>query len=197
MKRVVIILLASTLLLQISSVNIVSAQQRAIKTFAQWCQHKDSLHENTRHTIDILLLEASTKNCQEADRNLNKLNQLQIGANHITDLSPLASLTNLTSLDLGSNRKINDISPLSRLNNLINLDLSSTQIVDLRPLASLKKLTELDLESNKIDDISPLASLNNLNFLYLGSNNFTRKHCPLEKISVCVWENQRRTIRAR
>ena len=53
--------------------------------------------------------------------------------NEIGDISPLASLTNLTSLWLQSNQ-INDISPLENLTNLTLLKLWSNQISDISPL---------------------------------------------------------------
>jgi internalin A len=64
MKKVLTVLLASALLLQILSVRIVSAQQPLTKTFAQWCQQRDSLPDNTKHTIDVMLEKSGTKDCQ-------------------------------------------------------------------------------------------------------------------------------------
>ena len=47
---------------------------------------------------------------------------LQLDGNQISDVSPLASLTNLTDLDLGNNQ-ISDVSPLASLTNLTDLGL--------------------------------------------------------------------------
>ena len=193
------------------SVKIVSAQQPSIKTFAQWCQQRDSLPDNTKHTIDALLKSALfTKDCQEADRYLNKLNRLRIGYSQISDLRPLASLNKLTSLNLANNQ-ISDLRPLANLNKLTYLNLGYNQIVDLRsvaslteliylniainlisdlrPIASLKNLTNLDLGGNKkISDIKPLASLTNLTQLFL-DKKFTKKDCPVE-LEVCTWKTR-------
>jgi internalin A len=206
MKKVLTMLLVSALLLQILSVSIVSARESSIKTFVQWCKQKNALPKDTQYTIDVLLRRAGTKDCQEAERNLNKLNRLQIGADEISDLRPIASLKNLTNLDLAGNEKISDIRPIASLNNLTDLNLTSNRISDIRPLTSLNKLTSLRLASNqisdirplanlnyltklnintnKISDLRPLASLNKLTGLYLDSK-FTKKDCPV-KLEVCV-----------
>ena len=66
--------------------------------------------------------------------------------NPISNLLPLASLTNLESLDLGGTA-VSDVSALASLTNLEWLDLSSTNVSDVSALASLTNLEELDLRS--------------------------------------------------
>jgi hypothetical protein len=88
---------------------------------------------------------------------------LDLYSNNISDLSPLASLTNLQRLYLRFNN-INDLSPLSGLTNLEYLNLEINNISDLSPLASLTNLTELDLSQNNITDLSPLSGLTNLEY---------------------------------
>ena len=97
---------------------------------------------------------------------------LSLNDNLISNLSPLAGLTNLQYLNLYSNL-ISDLSPLEGLTNLQELDLDGNQISDLSPLAGLTNLQELDLWSNQISDISPLAGLTNLQGLYLWSNQIS------------------------
>jgi len=72
------------------------------------------------------------------------------------DISPLSSLTNLTTLDLYRN-EISDISPLNSLTNLTKFYLRHNSISDISSLSSLTNLTKLDLDDNLISDISPLA----------------------------------------
>jgi Leucine-rich repeat (LRR) protein len=103
---------------------------------------------------------------------LTNLTYLNLQGNAISDLSPLASLTNLTYLRLDYNR-ISDLSPLASLTNLNDLVLSRNQISDISPLASLTNLTYLHLQRNQISDISPLASLTNLNDLRLDYNQIS------------------------
>ena len=97
--------------------------------------------------------------------NLNDIEML----NPISDISPLAGLTNLTFLGLGGN-KIEDISPLTNLTNLTELSLWNNKINDISPLKGLTNLNWLGLSQNQISDISPLAGLTNLTVLNLGTN---------------------------
>ncbi len=94
------------------------------------------------------------------------LTQLYLGwgafsQNYISDISVLAGLTNLTTLELNGNQ-ITDISALAGLTNLTTLDLgwggSSNQITDISALAGLTNLQSLDLAFNQITDISALVS---------------------------------------
>ncbi|HEX4609648.1 MAG TPA: leucine-rich repeat domain-containing protein, partial [Urbifossiella sp.] len=55
------------------------------------------------------------------------------------DVSPLAGLTGLQTLNLGGTR-VTDMSPLAGLTGLQTLDLSSTKVSDVSPLAGLIKL---------------------------------------------------------
>ena len=90
-------------------------------------------------------------------------------SNLVSDLSPLAGLTNLTELLLDDNN-ITDISPLSGLTNLTNLGLSINNITNILPLVDLTNLEVLGLWRNSVSDLSPLAGLTNLIELYLGAN---------------------------
>jgi hypothetical protein len=99
----------------------------------------------------------------------------------ITDISPLAGLTNLTDLTLMGNH-ILDISPLAELTNLTRLALNYNRISDLTPLAGLANLTNLLLEGNPISDLSPLTNLTNLEWLALcGFINFSLE--PIENLT--------------
>src|SRR4028119_2315683 len=139
------------------------------RTFADWCREKDSLSPEAKHTVEVLLREAGTTECDAADRTLSSLTELDLENSQIGDIKPLASLTNLTLLDLNYN-DISDIKPLASLTNLTLLKLADNQISDIKPLASLTKLTGLALSNNEISDIKPLQSLTNLTFLSLSNN---------------------------
>ena len=106
-------------------------------------------------------------------KNLTKLTRLRLGANYrISDASPLEGLTNLTFLDIDSNR-ISDVSPLKNLTKLTWLDLDDNGIVDVSPLKNLTKLRYLDLDGNRISDMSPLKALTNLIFLDIDENEIS------------------------
>ncbi len=81
----------------------------------------------------------------------NGVTELELHAKQITDLTPLAQLTDLTMLGLGLNR-ITDVTPLAELTKLKRLWLSGNQISDVMPLAKLTKLRTLYLAGNPIPD---------------------------------------------
>ena len=140
-----------------------------LSSFAEWCKHKDSLSEQAIYTVEVLLNKAGTSDCNEADRILSNLTELNLNWKEITDITPLSALTNLTSLNLGSNQ-ITDITPLSALTNLTYLNLSANQITDITGLLGLTNLTDLNLYQNEITDITGLSGLTNLTYLALGHN---------------------------
>lgn len=89
------------------------------------------------------------------------------------DISPLAGLTNLTSLQMGG-VVISDLSAVSNMQNLISLTVfNGEQPLDLTPLANLTNLQALTLRNNKITNVSPLAGLDNLGYLDLEGNDIT------------------------
>ncbi|MEA2562662.1 MAG: hypothetical protein QOH06_4166 [Acidobacteriota bacterium] len=85
-------------------------------------------------------------------------------AAQISDLSPLATLTYLQSLNLRGT-SVEDISPLAALTNLQSLKLSGTSVEDLSPLATLTNLQSLDVSGTQASDLSPLAMLVKLKHL--------------------------------
>ena len=80
-----------------------------------------------------------------------------INSNSISDLSPIAGLTNLTDLWLYGN-SISDISAIEGLTNLIYLDLSNNSISDISAIEGLNHLAGLELYDNSISDLSSLVA---------------------------------------
>jgi Leucine-rich repeat (LRR) protein len=139
-----------------------------------------SLNASWRGIVDLTGLEHATS-----------LTHLDLHSNNISDISALASLTNVCELHLGWNQ-VSDISALAYLTSLTWLDLDSNQISDISAVADLTGLTDLylgwnqignisaiasttgmrilDLAGNKVSNISPLAGLTNLRELYLPWN---------------------------
>ena len=182
-----------TALVWITLINTMQAQTTAIPTkqskesiqsFSQWCKQKLTLPKETKHTVEILLEKADTQDCDRAEQELKKLSELGFLFDKISDIKPLAGLTNLTQLYLGGN-KISDIKPLAGLTNLTQLSLSGNQISDIKPLAGLTNLTKVDLTENQISDIKPLSGLTNLIVLYLQENPIENPICPVKTESVC------------
>ena len=107
--------------------------------------------------------------------NLTNLQTLNLSGNSISDISALGNLTNLQTLNWSYN-KIIYISTLRNLTNLQTLNLSGNNISDisaLRSLTNLQTLKTLHLSGNKISDISALANLTNLQTLDLSGNGIS------------------------
>ena len=179
------------------------------RTFADWCRQKADLNPEAKHTVEVLLQQAGTTECEAANQTLSSLRALVLRDHQISDIKPLESLTNLTSLFLDYNQisdikplqsltnltelylgdnQISDIKPLQSLTNLNSLYLSDNKISDIKPLESLTNLNSLYLENNKISDIKPLESLTNLYVLSLSGNPIAPKTCPLKPESICKWK---------
>ena len=118
--------------------------------------------------------------------NLIKLD-LHSGPNPISNLSPLASLTNLRSLVL-LNTAVSDVSPLANLTQLTRLWLNETAVSDVSPLARLTNLDSLRLTGTGVSDVSALASLTNLRWLSL-SNTDVSDVSPFLGLSLPVLGN--------
>jgi Leucine-rich repeat (LRR) protein len=111
MNKLIALVGGLALLLQAIPVTAAPPPSVKSKTFAQWCQQRNSVPAATKLTIDVLLKEANTKNCKLANSRLKNISNLSIFENKISDLQPLSGLTKLESLDLRGN-KIRDLAPL-------------------------------------------------------------------------------------
>jgi Leucine Rich repeats (2 copies) len=151
-----------------SELAVEKKTQNSGRTFADWCRDKDLLNPETKHTVEVLLKEALTTDCDAADRTLSSITRLDLKVKDIKDLKPLESL--ITPSPNTNQNRISDIKPLQSLINLIDLRLGENKISDIKPLQSLTKLTNLDLRKNQISDIKPLQSLTNLKWLFLQKN---------------------------
>jgi internalin A len=97
----------------------------------------------------------------------------------LTDLSPLAGLTGLQSLNLSDCQRVTDPAPLAGLQALQSLDLASTAVTDLAPLAGLQALQRLVLLGTAVTDLAPLTGLQALQSLHLASCECLRDLAPL------------------
>ncbi len=89
----------------------------------------------------------------------------------VTDLAPIAGLQALQNLDLWNCKAVTDLAPIAGLQALQTLDLSyCTAVTDLAPIAGLQALQNLDLTScTAVTDLVPIAGLQALQSLYLTS----------------------------
>jgi len=92
----------------------------------------------------------------------SSLEELDLYGNKINDVTPLAQLSNLRTLNIGKN-----------FNTLYTSGVNSTNGLNLNVLSSLPLLEELYAEDNKISDLSFVESLTQLKILNLANNNLS------------------------
>jgi hypothetical protein len=56
--------------------SVAASQSR--KSFLQWCQQQESVAQNTRDTIKLMLDRAGTNDCEEADQLLRNYTKLSL-----------------------------------------------------------------------------------------------------------------------
>jgi len=100
-----------------------------------------------------------------------KVTRFALDRNGLTNISPLARLTQLEDITLSHNN-LTDVSAVEGLTQLRRLNLKDNQLTDgqLKHLAGLKQLVILDLYRNQFTDISALAGLTQLESLNLDNN---------------------------
>jgi len=118
---------------------------------------------------------------------MTKLESLQLGGLVIDDLSIVANMPNLKSLTVFGGGKLSDITPLSGLTRLQALTLRGNAISDITPLSGLTNLLYLDLQANQVTDVSALSRLTNLQRLFL-ANNPVSDFSPLQEIRAGLLE---------
>ena len=92
------------------------------------------------------------------------LRRFSLKGSRVSDIGPLANLTDLEELDL-SNTRVSDLRPLARLANLSRVFIDGTPVTDLGPLAGLTKLAWLSFSRTRVRDLGPVEGLSNLEFL--------------------------------
>jgi internalin A len=142
------------------------------KTFEDWCENKDNLNQETRHTVEQLLFLVKTSDCKIASVKLSSGKSLYLNNLGISELYPLTSLPNIIRLSLNNNQ-ITDIKPLEKLVNMTELGIGHNQISDITPLKNMRNLKRLSARNNQISDVTPLQSLTELQFLFLNNNKIT------------------------
>jgi Leucine-rich repeat (LRR) protein len=106
---------------------------------------------------------------------------LYLKDNQITDLTPLAGLKDLNTLDLTGNQ-ISDISSLARLLRLKNLLLGNNQISDIAPVSALSNLANLSLVGNPVSDASWLYKLKKLSLVDLTNTPIAKDQKKLQAV---------------
>ncbi len=91
------------------------------------------------------------------------------GCTQITDLAPISKIKTLQDLNLSWCDKLTDIAPIAQLPVLLSLDLSRCEeLTDFTPIAQLTTLQALDLHFlHQLTDISSIEQLRDLQYLDL------------------------------
>lgn len=95
---------------------------------------------------------------------------LTVDADHLTDISALASYPDLLSLDLGECNNLTDYSPLMTLTQLEEFSISSSQLKTIDFVRQMPNLTRLYVEDSMVQSIDALSSCPNLFNLALVDN---------------------------
>ena len=130
-------------------------------------------------------------------RRYPRLRQVRLDATNLTDLSPLARLTDLVELRMGLCLGITDLSPLQGLGRLSRLSMTSCRgLKDLTPLTRLKSLTVLTLyRCPQVADLTPLGKLHGLKALLLYDFDAVEDLAPLSglknlrQLSIALFDN--------
>jgi len=77
-----------------------------------------------------------------------------------------------------SQENLHDLAPLASLTDLRSLDLDRTEVSDVAPLAHLTALRDLSLIGTQVSDVDPLARLTALQYLYLGGTEVSDVAIP-------------------
>ena len=135
-------------------------------------EEAEELTQESLATLEDLNLSASYITDISGLEQCVNLKYLDLSGNAVSDISALSGLTNLETIDLSGN-SVSDLKPLSNLTKLQSLTLKSNLVSDLTGLDSLTAISSLDLSFNEITDISKIAPLTNLETLNLTDNNIT------------------------
>ena len=138
----------------------------------------DPITRGEMESLEWLYSESGVRQLEGIEYAVN-LSHLLLRNGAISDVSALAGLTLLTTLDLSDN-EISNLAPLAGLTSLTELRLPNNSVVDIAPLAGMRTLTGLWLggswasggyeNGNAISDVSPLAGMASLTTLDLSDN---------------------------
>jgi hypothetical protein len=119
--------------------------------------------------LEVILVQGSKLSDLTPLAHLKKLKSLEIVSDQVEDLTPLASITSLEFVLLDGNY-ISDLTPLKNLPNVKYLSLNNNNISDLSPLHSLKKLEILFVNDNFIETLTGAWNVPKLDALGFNAN---------------------------
>ncbi|MFW7381725.1 MAG: peroxidase family protein [Oligoflexus sp.] len=156
----------------------------APQSFVEYCENAQT-SADIRRTIGALLKQTQSRNCRQAQQELQQLEVLDLSGMQISRLEPLASFSQLELLILNDNQ-IQDLRALSNLRQLQELELNQNRIRNLQPLSGMSLLVHLEINSNEIEDLRPLSGMRKLVALR-AANNQVRDLSPLRQVQSLIF----------
>ena len=125
--------------------------------------------------------------------------EFPVGLNNTPVDNLVKGIANLTGLEYAKNLKrlwisgkISDLTPIAGLTNIEDLRIEGNNISDISPIAGLAELRILTMRDNPISDLSPLASLTKLELVQLGRGFQTTDISVLAELitlkEVLIWD---------
>ncbi len=130
----------------------------------------ESETEELRTIRDAVALSVNEKPEHLTEAHLLACAEIDLYGTGITDLTPIAGLTELRVLGLVDTGVV-DLNPVAGLAKLQQLKLNGTGVVDLAPIAGLKQLSRLFLDGTSVADLTPVVGLTELEWLFLMSTD--------------------------
>lgn len=125
--------------------------------------------------LDAAVHQAAGVSGPIADADLARVHTLTIPDGHLRSLAGLECATQLSRLELVAPTMISDLSPLASMTNLISVILwGCAGPIDVTPLAHLTNLQVIELEQNcGVSDLTPLFGLDQIQWFDFESNHIT------------------------
>lgn len=125
---------------------------------------------------------ASLSSVYDALQQIAKTTEINVaGDENITNLDPLAELSELRFLDC-SDTKVSDINPIRNLNKIKELNISGTKVSDISNLKYANVVQAFKADNTQISDISVVSFFKDLNNLSLANTNVN----DIASVSRCV-----------
>jgi Leucine-rich repeat (LRR) protein len=126
--------------------------------------------EESAKVIEAAIRKAAKKPTGELTKaDLEKVRELYLVDDQLTDVKGLEKLTKLTALSLNHNQ-LTDVKGLEKLPQLKMLWLTANHLTDVKGLEKLTQLKCLYLNQNKLTDVKGLEKFTQLKFLILDGN---------------------------
>ena len=126
--------------------------------------------EESAKVIEAAIRKAAKKPTGELTKaDLEKVTELYLVDDQLTDVKWLEKLTKLTALSLNHNQ-LTDVKGLEKLPQLKMLWLTANHLTDVKGLEKLTQLKCLYLNQNKLTDVKGLEKFTQLKFLILDGN---------------------------